>query len=157
MSLFMDLQSKELMVFATAALPIIELRGAIPFGIAMGLSPSKSFFLSLLGSMVPVPLLIWLIRPIFERLRKKKCMSDMIDYLCARSLEKSHSVQKYGFLGLLVFVAIPLPGTGVWSGALVASLLNMQVRVALTAIFIGNLLAGIAVMVLTYGVFSLVN
>jgi uncharacterized membrane protein len=107
--------------------------------------------------MVPVPLLIWLIRPIFERLGKQEHLSHIIDCLCKRSLAQSHSVKKYGFWGLIVFVAIPLPGTGVWSGALVATLLDMQVRVALPAIFIGNLLAGIAIMVLSYGALSLVN
>ncbi len=125
MNQLLEIQSKELIVFATAALPIIELRGAIPFGIALGLPPITSFFFSLLGSMVPVPFLIWLIRPIFELLRKRESFRKIVDFLCERSLAKSHSVQKYGFWGLVIFVAIPLPGTGVWSGALVAILLDM--------------------------------
>lgn len=157
MNLLLELQSKELAVMITAALPIIELRGAIPFGIALGLAPIPSFLISLLGSMIPVPFLIWLIRPIFERLRRQESFCKIIDHLCARSLAKSQSVQKYGFWGLIVFVAIPLPGTGVWSGALVATLLEMPVRIALPAIFIGNLLAGVAVMGISYGAFSLVN
>lgn len=151
-----NMQSKELAVLITAAMPIIELRGAIPFGIALGFSPLNSFFLSLFGSMVPVPLLIWLIRPVFAYLRQQERLCRWIDLLCERSLAKSQSVQKYGFWGLIIFVGIPLPGTGVWSGALVATLLEMPVKSALPAIFIGNLLAGIAVMIISYGALALV-
>jgi uncharacterized membrane protein len=156
-NLFFSEQSKEFAVIATAALPIIELRGAIPFGIALGLTPTYTFILSLFGSMIPVPLLIWLIRPVFAYMRRTEFLCKMVDKICSRSLAKSDSVQKYGFWGLVIFVGIPLPGTGVWSGALVATLLEMPVKLAFPAIFIGNLIAGIAVMILSYGAFSLVN
>ena len=157
MNLFFFEQSKELAVMATAALPIIELRGAIPFGIALGLTPTYTFLLSLFGSMIPVPLLIWLIRPVFAYMRRTEFLGKIVDKICSRSLAKSDSVQKYGFWGLVIFVGIPLPGTGVWSGALVATLLEMPVKLAFPAIFIGNLIAGISVMILSYGAFSLVN
>ena len=157
MNLFFSEQSKELAVMATAALPIIELRGAIPFGIALGLTPTYTFLFSLFGSMIPVPLLIWLIRPVFAYKRRREFLGKIVDKICSRSLAKSDSVQKYGFWGLVIFVGIPLPGTGVWSGALVATLLEMPVKLAFPAIFIGNLIAGIAVMILSYGAFSLVN
>lgn len=155
--MFLSDQSKELAVIMTAALPIIELRGAIPFGIALGLSPAYTFLLSLFGSMIPVPLLIWLIRPVFAYMRRTELLGKFVDKVCSRSLSKSDSVKKYGFWGLVIFVGIPLPGTGVWSGALVATLLDMPVKSALPAIFIGNFLAGVAVMILSYGAFSLVN
>ena len=157
MNLFFFEQSKELAVMATAALPIIELRGAIPFGIALGLTPTYTFLLCLFGSMIPVPLLIWLIRPVFAYMRRTEFLGKIVDKICSRSLAKSDSVQKYGFWGLVIFVGIPLPGTGVWSGALVATLLEMPVKLAFPAIFIGNLIAGIAVMILSYGAFSLGN
>lgn len=156
MTFLMDMQSKELAVLITAAMPIIELRGAIPFGIALGFSPLTSFLLSLFGSMIPVPFLIWLIQPIFARLRQQEFFCRWIDVLCERSLAKSESVQKYGFWGLIIFVGIPLPGTGVWSGSLVATLLEMPVKSALPAIFIGNLIAGVAVMIISYGALALI-
>ena len=100
MNLFFSEQSKELAVMATAALPIIELRGAIPFGIALGLTPTYTFLLSLFGSMIPVPLLIWLIRPVFAYMRRTEFLGKIVDKICSRSLAKSDSVQKYGFWGL---------------------------------------------------------
>ena len=136
----------------TAALPIIELRGAIPVGIAMGLSPIHATVISFIGSMLPVPILLFGIRPVFNYLRKTKIFRKMIDKLTTRSLRKSDKVQKYGFWGLILLVAIPLPGTGVWSGTLVAALLDMRFKRAFPAILIGNLIAAIAVMALSNGV-----
>ncbi len=156
-SILSSFSSKEVAVMVTAALPIIELRGAIPFGMALGFSAEYSFWLSLIGGTIPVPLLMWFTQPVFLRLRQTAFFSTLVDKLCARSLSKSQSVQRYGFWGLLFFVAVPLPGTGVWSGALVATLLNMPFRPAFLAIFIGNFLAGIAVMILSYGAFSLMR
>ena len=144
--------SVELTVMITATLPIIELRGAIPAGISLGLSTIHSATLSFIGSMIPVPILLFGIRPVFNYLRKTKSFRGMVEKLTHRSLGKSENIIKYGFGGLLVFVAIPLPGTGVWSGALVASLLDMRFKLAFPAILIGNFIAAIAIMTLSHGV-----
>jgi uncharacterized membrane protein len=146
--------SIELTVLLTAALPIIELRGAIPVGITLGLSPIHSFILSFIGSMIPVPFILFTIRPIFNWMKKTKLFRKLVHRLTDKSFNKSGQIQKYGAWGLLIFVAIPLPGTGVWSGSLAAALLNMRFKLAFPAIFFGNLIAGILITGLSNGVFK---
>ena len=148
--------SIEFTVMLTAALPIIELRGAIPVGISLGLSPFHAAILSFIGSMIPVPFILFTIRPIFNWMKKTKMFRKLVNRLTNKSLNKSGQIQKYGAWGLLVFVAIPLPGTGVWSGSLAAALLDMRFKWAFPAIFVGNLIAGILIIVLSNGVLSLI-
>lgn len=150
----MDIVSKEVVVMFTAALPIIELRGAIPIGISLGLSPLHSAIISLLGSIIPVPFIIFTIRPIFNYMKKTKLFRGLVVKLTNKSMGKSRNIKKYGAWGLFIFVAIPLPGTGVWSGSLIAALLNMRFRWAFPAIFLGNLIAGIIIMLLSHGVIT---
>ena len=148
----LDFLSIEFTVMLTAALPVIEVRGAIPVGISLGLSPLHSLLLSLIGSMIPVPFILFLIRPIFNYMKKTKTFKKLVFSLTNRSMNKSENIRKYGVWGLLVFVAIPLPGTGVWSGSLIAALLNMRFKLAFPAIFVGNTIAGILIMTLMNGV-----
>ena len=101
--------SIEFTVMLTAALPVIEVRGAIPVGISLGLSPLHSLLLSLIGSMIPVPFILFLIRPIFNYMKKTKTFKKLVFSLTNRSMNKSENIRKYGVWGLLVFVAIPLP------------------------------------------------
>lgn len=147
--------SIELTVMLTAAIPIIELRGAIPVGISLGLSPIHATIISLIGSMIPVPFILFSIRPVFKYLKKTRTFSNLIHKLTHRSISKSGKIQKYGAWGLLVFVAIPLPGTGVWSGSLAAALLDMRFKWAFPAILIGNMIAAVLIMMLSKGVFNL--
>lgn len=146
--------SIELTVLLTAALPIIELRGAIPVGISLGLSPIHATLISLLGSMIPVPFILFSIRPIFNYLKTTKIFKKLIHKLTDKSMSKSGKIQKYGAWGLLVFVAIPLPGTGVWSGSLAAALLDMRFKWAFPAILVGNIIAAVIIMGLSNGVVS---
>ncbi len=146
--------SIELTVMLTAALPIIELRGAIPVGISLGLSPIHATILAFMGSMIPVPFILFTIRPIFNYMKTTKTFKKLIHKLTARSMTGSSKIQKYGYWGLLLFVAIPLPGTGVWSGSLAAALLDMRFKWAFPTIFIGNLIAGVLIMLLSHGVVS---
>jgi uncharacterized membrane protein len=141
----------ELTVLITSMLPIIELRGAIPVGISLGLSPIHAFIVSLIGSSIPIPIILFTIRPIFNYLRTKEIFRGLIDTITARSLDKGHKVQKYGAVGLLIFTAIPAPGTGVWTGSLIAVLLDIRLKWAFPAIFIGNVIAGLIVMSASYG------
>lgn len=147
--------SIELTVFLTAAIPLIELRGAIPVGIALGLSPVHATLISLLGSMIPVPFILFTIRPIFNYLKETKTFNKMVHKLTHRSMSRSGKIQKYGIWGLILFVAIPLPGTGVWSGSLAASLLDMRFKWAFPAILVGNIIAAILIMTLSNGVIGL--
>lgn len=149
--------SIELTVMLTAALPIIELRGAIPVGMSLGMSPAHATVISFIGSMIPVPFILFTIRPIFNYLKKTKLFKKLVHKLTDKSLNKSGKIQKYGAWGLLVFVAIPLPGTGVWSGSLAAALLDMRFKWAFPAILVGNLIAGILIMVLSHGVVSVIG
>lgn len=144
--------SIELTGLLTAAMPIIELRGAIPVGMSLGMSPVHATVISFIGSMIPAPFILFTIRPIFNHLKKTKLFKKLVHKLTDRSINKSGNIQKYGAWGLLVFVAIPLPGTGVWSGSLIASLLDMRFKWAFPAILVGNLIAGILIMMLSNGV-----
>lgn len=147
----------ELTVLFTSALPLIELRGAIPVGVALGMSPLHATLLSLFGSMIPVPFILFTIRPIFNYLKETRMFHKLVDKLTHRSMSRSGRIQKYGVLGLILFVGIPLPGTGVWSGSLAAALLDMRFKYAFPAILIGNIIAAVIIMGLSSGVLELLQ
>lgn len=149
--------SIEMTVLLTAAMPVIELRGAIPVGISLGLSPLHATVLSFIGSIIPVPFILFTIRPVFNALKKTKTFEKVIHKLTHRSMNNSGQIQKYGAWGLLVFVAIPLPGTGVWSGSLAAALLDMRFKWAFPAILVGNLIAAVLIFALSHGVVSVIG
>ena len=144
--------SLELTIILTASLPIIELRGAIPIGISLGLSPVHATILSFIGSMLPVPFILFSVRPIFKYLKETKLFNKLISSITDKSLNKSARIQRYGIWGLFLFVALPLPGTGIWTGSLAASLLDIRFKWAFPTIFIGNLIAGFIIMSLSHGV-----
>lgn len=152
-----NLLSIEFTVMFTAALPVIELKGAIPVGISLGLTPIHAFTLSFIGSMIPVPIILFATRPIFNYLKKTSIFKNIVHKLTDKSLSKSGNIQKYGVWGLLLFVAIPLPGTGVWTGSLIAALLDMRFKWTFPVIFIGNLIAGILIMGISNGVFNVLT
>lgn len=149
--------SEEFTVVFTAMLPVIEVRGAIPVGIALGMSPLHAAVLAFLGSNIPIPFILLTIRPIFAYLKKSKYFKKLVTNLATRSMEKSDNIQKYGYIGLFIFVAIPLPGTGIWSGSLIAALLDMRIKYAFPTIVLGNLVASIAIMILSFGVVSIIG
>lgn len=149
-----DLLTTELKVLFVSMLPIIELRGAIPVGMAMGMSAQHAFITCFIGSLIPVPILLFGIRPVFKWLKQTDSFNKIIHKLIHRTLNRSYYVEKYGFWGLLLFVAIPLPGTGVWSGTLAAVLLDIRFKVAFPAIVLGNLIAGILILILSQGAFT---
>jgi len=154
MDLF-GLLSNEFKVVLTAAIPVIEVKGAIPVGIALGMTPIHATFLAFIGSVIPVPLILFTIRPIFSYLKGTKTFKTIINKLIHKSMNKSGNIKKYGYLGLFIFVAIPLPGTGVWTGSLIAALLDLRFKYAFPAILIGNLIASILIMMLSFGMVNL--
>ena len=124
--------NKDFAVFVVSMLPIVELRGAIPFGIeGLDMNWLRVFLISVFGNMIPVPFVIWIIRPLIEWLLKSKMFSKVGKWIDERTKRKSESVTKYKKLGLFILVAIPLPGTGAWTGATVAGLLDMRLKDAL--------------------------
>ena len=146
---------KLIATFFISMAPIIELRGGLPYGIALGLDYPVALAAAVLGNMVPVPFILLLIRRIFDWLRGTRLFGPRIDWLERRAHLKGRMVRKYRLPGLIILVAIPLPGTGAWTGALVAALLDIRMRHALPAIFLGVVIAGAIVTTLTYGVVQL--
>lgn len=136
--------------------PVIELRGGVPFGVALGLPVGGAFTAALLGNMLPVPFIVLFVRRAFFWVRRRlPRLGRWVDRLEKKAWEKSDQVLRYQTWGLLIFVAIPLPGTGAWTGALIAALLDMRLKKAVPVIFLGVLIAGLIVTGLTYGVVSI--
>lgn len=137
-------------------IPVIELRGAIPLGVSLGLSHFDAMWVSMLGNMLPVPFIILFIRPIFKWMtRKSEKLGRVVEKLEARAEGKWDKVHKYQFFGLAIFVGIPLPGTGAWTGALIAAVMDMRMRSALPSIALGVVMAGLLVTGITYGFTSI--
>lgn len=137
-------------------IPVVELRGGIPFGAALGLPPWACYLAAVLGNMLPVPFIIVYIRRVFQWIRHKlPRFNSLVDDLEGKAHLKGQKVTKYKYLGLTLFVAIPLPGTGAWTGALAAAFLDMRLKKALLPILIGVITAGGAITVLTFGIAKL--
>lgn len=146
---------KLLVTFGTAMVPVLELRGAIPMGVAAGLPPIAACVTAILGNLLPVPFIMLLARRVADWLRGTGFFGPKIDWLERRAHLKGRIVRKYRLLGLVVLVAIPLPGTGAWTGALVASVLDIRMRNAIPAIFLGLVIAGMLITFLTMGLIHL--
>lgn len=139
--------------FLLSMVPVIELRGGLPYGIALGLDYPLALAAAILGNMVPVPLIILYIRHIFHWLRKQSpWWHEKIEVLERKAHLKGRLVRKYRTLGLCILVAIPLPGTGAWTGALVAAVLDMRLKDAVPTIFLGVCIASAIITMVTYGV-----
>ena len=140
-----------LLTFLVAMVPVVELRGAIPFGVVRGLNLWTAIIASVLGNLVPVPFIILFIRRIFAWMRAHMPKLDGLVTRMEKKAEKNRAAEKYAFWGLAILVAIPLPGTGAWTGALVAAMMEMRLKRAFPAIAIGVVIAGVIVSVVTYG------
>ncbi len=141
-----------LITFLMAMVPVVELRGAIPYGVIAGLSVHTAFILAVIGNLLPIPFLVVFTRKVFEWLRTKSAGLDrLVRKLEQKAENKKDVVLKYEFWGLVLLVAIPLPGTGAWTGALVAAMMDMRLKRAMPAICLGVLIAGIIVTTVTYG------
>lgn len=148
---------KFIATFFISMVPVIELRGGLPYGIGFGLDYPLALTAAILGNMLPVPFIIAYISRIFIWLRgKHKKLDDFVTKMEQRAHLKGQKVEKYGPLMLLIFVGIPLPGTGAWTGALIAALLNMRMKQALPCIFLGVLMAAAIITALTFGVIHII-
>ena len=144
-----------MMTFFTAMVPVLELRGAIPIGVAAGLPLPLVLIAAIAGNLLPVPFILLLIRKIFNWLRHFPKMGALIDRMENRAHLKGRKVQKYRTFGLILLVAIPLPGTGAWTGALVADVLDIRIRTAMPAITLGVMIAAVLMTAITMGVFTI--
>lgn len=146
---------KEYIVIILGALPISELRGAIPVALSFGMPLFKAFWLSILGNVIFVAPALLFFEPISQRLRKFKLWARFFDWVFERTKKKADSIQKYEALGLAIFVAVPLPMTGAWSGVIAASLFKIKFRYAFLAIVAGVIGAGLIVSALcAFGMIS---
>ena len=147
-----------LITFFMAMVPVIELRGAIPYGVIAGLSVPAAFIIAVIGTLVPIPVLVVFTRKVFEWLRTKSERLDrMVSRLESKAEKNQEVVNRYKFWGLVLLVAIPLPGTGAWTGALVAAMMDMRLKNAMPAIILGVIIAGIIVTTVTYGAGALLG
>lgn len=150
--LFSTVAGKIITTAFVSMVPIIELRGAIPWAVGMGLSPAIAIPVAIIGNLVPIPFIILFIKKIFAWMRlKSQKLNSVVDKMEAKAEKNKERVLKYAFWGLALFVAIPLPGTGAWTGALVAAMLDMPLKKAFPSILLGVVGAGIVIAFVSYG------
>ena len=133
----------------------VELRGGIPFGAALGLPPAAVMGAAIIGNMIPVPFIILFIEKIFQWMRRFEPLAKLVSHFESKAESKSDRVTRYKKFGLCIFVAVPLPGTGAWMGALIAALLDMRLRDSFPVITLGVCIASLVVTGITYGFISL--
>ncbi|MBR4693264.1 MAG: small multi-drug export protein [Bacilli bacterium] len=145
---------KQLMVFIISLMPILELRGGLIAAALLKLNPVESYIISIIGNILPVPFILWFINKILEWMRTRKHLSKIAKWLDKKVEKNRKKIEKYGFWGLVLFVGTPLPGTGAWTGCLVAAVLEMDRKKAFLAAMIGIFIASIIMMILSFGVLS---
>lgn len=148
---------KELCVFFCSMIPIIELRGAIPLGALYGLGITETFLLSVLGNMLPVPFILLFIRAVLDFMKKVRSLSKIALWVEAKADKHKSKIEKYAYFGLFLFVAIPLPGTGAWTGSLIAALMHMKFGKSFLWVFLGVLTAGVIMSVISFGIAGAIN
>lgn len=144
-------------ILILAAIPIIEQKAAIPIGILAGLPVWEVYIITLIGAMIPSPFIVWFIEHIFTFLKRHPVLEKLITNFENKTRKKSGNIEKYKLLGLFLFVAIPLPGTGVWTGSLASVLLGLGKKEAVGAIFMGATVSGLLILAFTGGVGLLIQ
>ena len=138
-----SMSNKEAITFLISMLPIIELRGAIPVGVALGIESWKLYIIAVVGNMLPIPFVLLLARPIINFCLNSRILKKFGKWLENKVDKNSDKIIKYGTWGLMIFVAVPLPGTGAWTGALIAAILDLRIKKAVPSILLGVMIAGI--------------
>ena len=142
---------KEVIVFIISMIPILELRGALLVaGPLLGVPVSVAVPVSGIGNIIPVPFILLLITPIFQWMKGTKLFRPMVEKLESKAVSKSDQIEKYEFWGLVLFVGIPLPGTGAWTGSLIAALLGIKFKKAFPAVILGILIATVIMCFISY-------
>lgn len=143
----------QLIPFLVSLFPVLEIRGGMIAARALNIDFIQAFLVCYLGNMIPIPFILLFIRKIFALMRKVKFFGKIVDKLEARADKKKDTIVKYQEWGLLLFVAIPLPGTGGWTGALIAALMDLRMKKCLPIIAFGVFVAGLIMSLITYGIF----
>ena len=146
-----------LAVFVISMVPLVELRGAVPLGLAAGLPWSETLLLSYLGNLLPIPFLLFFGEKLLDWVGTLRPFTGFVQRYKAKLESKKESVTRYACIGLFLFVAIPLPGTGAWSGALIAVLLEMPKAKALLSIAAGVVTAGLIMLAASSGVLGVLH
>jgi uncharacterized membrane protein len=145
------------MIILVSMTPILELKGSIITGLAMGYPLWELFIVSWVFSCLPAPFVILLLKPLMHKLKNMPRIKGFIDKRIKSTMKKASVIEKYSLWGLFIFVAIPLPGTGIWSGALISSILELDLKRAVLAISVGNLVAGVAILTVFNGIFKILS
>ncbi len=143
--------SREMIVFIISMVPILELRGGLIAASLLQIPIVRAIWYCVVGNIIPVPFILALITPIFNWLKQTKTFRPMVEKLERRAMGKSEQIEKYQFWGLVLFVGIPLPGTGAWTGSLIASLLGVKFKKAFPAVLLGIVMATIIMSIVSYG------
>ena len=143
-----------LIVFFISMVPLIELRGAIPYGLSFGLDPFITYALAIVGNCLPVPVILFFVKRVLTWMQgcRVRLFNRVANFVIEKAQRGFQRVQKYAVLGLFLFVAIPLPGTGAWTGSLIAAMFDMKKRYAFLSVFLGVLTAGILMSLITGGI-----
>ena len=144
--------SPEGAVFIISMIPILELRGGLLAASLLKISAAKALPICIVGNIIPIPFILLFIRQIFKWMKKTKTFRGLITKLENRAMGKSDQIKRYEFLGLLLFVGMPLPGTGAWTGALIASLLEVDIKKSSIAILCGLFMASAIMYIVSYGI-----
>jgi len=145
---------KEILVFIISLMPILELRGGLIASALLNLSPLKSYIICIIGNILPVPLILLLINKILSWMRNSKHFNKIANWLDKKVEKHKGQIEKYGYLGIILFVGIPLPGTGAWTGSLIASALEMDRKKTFIAVCAGVIMASIIMMILSFGILA---
>jgi len=147
---------KEILVFIISLMPILELRGGLIAAALLGLDPVPSYIISIVGNIIPVPFILLLISKILEKMRnsKIKFFNSIANWLYKKVEKHKGQIEKFGYLGVVLFVGIPLPGTGAWTGSLIASVLELDKKKTFGAVLVGIFIASIIMMLVSFGVLA---
>lgn len=143
--------SREIIVFLISMVPILELRGGLVAASLLQIPIVQAIWYCVIGNIIPVPFILLLITPIFNWLKKTKLFRPLVEKLESKAMGKSEQIEKYQFWGLVLFVGIPLPGTGAWTGSLIASLLGVKFKKAFPAVLLGIVMATVIMSIVSYG------
>ena len=144
--------SPEVVIFIISMIPILELRGGLLAASLLKVGMAKAIPICIIGNIIPIPFILLFLKQVFAMLKKVKLFRPLVEKLEGRAMKKSGTIRKYEFLGLLLFVGVPLPGTGAWTGSLIATLLEIDVKKASLAILLGILMATVIMTVVSYGI-----
>lgn len=150
MTLFSEVIPAELFVFLISMLPILELRGGLIAAALLDLPIVEAVCICFVGNILPIPFILLLIRPIFAWLKQTSLFRPMVENLENKAMGKSDQIRRYEFWGLMIFVGIPLPGTGAWTGALIAAMLNISIKRAIPPILLGLCMATVIMCMVSY-------